>query len=101
MPLRQEPDGIVVLDLADEPQISADLQALSDRLKPYGPANLVVNVSGVTLLNSSQWAALVQLRTQVNAGKRRMFLCSLPSRLQAALKVSGLDRAFTCVPDVK
>jgi anti-anti-sigma factor len=101
MPLRQEPDGILILDLADEPQFSADLQALSDRLRTYGPASVVVNMSAITLLNSSQWAALVQLRTRLNAGNKRMLLAAVPSRLQAALKMSGLDRAFTCAPDLK
>jgi anti-anti-sigma factor len=101
MPLRQEPDGLLVLDLGDEPQFSADIQELNDRMAAYGPGNLVVNLGSVTLLNSSQLAALVHIRSQLMAGDKRMVLCSLPTRLQTTLKTSGLERAFVCAPDLK
>ena len=100
MPLRQERDGLLIVDLGDEPQFSADIQAINDRVAAYGASDLIVSMASATLLNSAQWAALIQLRHQLSEAGKRLVLSSVSFRLQGALKISGLDRAFTCHPDL-
>ena len=59
-----------------------------------GPERLVVDLSGVSFIDSTALGVLIEARTQLP--NRRAFLLAAPGReTRRALEVSGLDRHLT------
>lgn len=100
MPIQQWSDGILLVELGDEPQFSEDMQSLTDLLDKNGPMCVVANVASVKYLNSSSLAALLRVRQRLVAAGKHMRLCSIPDSVWGILLVTGLDKVFDCCPDV-
>ncbi len=120
--------GILLSELADEPELSEEFSAIFARIKgeegghaagatgtrgsagalgdagsapivPPGPCDLVLNFQGVSYLNSSHIAALLRMRKLVSEAGRRMILCGVNDEVRSMLNVTGLDKVFTIEPD--
>ncbi len=97
-------EGILLCDLADEPELSEELSAVFGRIKNLPPEkmpHLVLNFGGVSYLNSSQIAALLRLRKRLaeNAPPRQLVLAALSDEVWSVLTLTGLDKVFHVSPD--
>ncbi len=95
-------DAIVLADLEDEPALSDDLRAMARRLeqKKSGCGHVVLNMSAVNYLNSSNLAQLLRLRKLCMEHRRRLCLCSVSTQVWGILLVTGLDKVFDFKDDV-
>jgi anti-anti-sigma factor len=86
--------------LQDEPAFSEELNAVIDRCKGDAPVpHVVLNMNGVTYLNSSNIAQLLKLRKALSAAGRRLKLCSVNDQVWSVMLVTGLDKVFLFAPD--
>jgi anti-anti-sigma factor len=94
-------DSIAISELADEPALSDEITALITRVQEHvGPTpHVVLNMSGVTYLNSSNIAQLLKLRQVLSKNGRRLKLCSVNDQVWSIMLVTGLDKVFMFAPD--
>lgn len=97
-------DTIVIAEPSDEPSFSDDMEALMIRLaeSPTGDdvPDVIVNMKGVTYLNSSNIAQLLRLRKKLALCQRRLRICSVPDPVWSVLLTTGLDTVFSFTDDV-
>ena len=67
MPIQQWSDQIIVADLTDDPQFTDELSSLTDQLDRDPPKDVVLDMQGVTYVNSSNIAKLLRVRKAVIA----------------------------------
>lgn len=95
-------DNIVIADLTDEPELSEELNELYARLKDTAPARMphvVLNLSSVTYLNSSNIAQFLRLRKRLIETDRKLKLCSVGDAVWSIMLLTGLDKVFVFAPD--
>ena len=101
-------EDIVVVDLDDEPALSEELSSVIDRVNEAldGDASggghvphVVLNLGGVSYINSSNLADLLRLRKALTAKGRQMRLCSLRDEVWQVMMVTGLDKVLVFAPD--
>jgi len=92
----EERDGAIIvrlageLDLYNAHAVREELAAAAER----GPERLVVDLSGLTFIDSTGLGVLIEARTRL--ANRRAFLLAAPGlETRRALQISGLDRHFT------
>ena len=101
MPLSDWSENIVIGEMSDEPTLSDDLKLLIARAeKKQADLHLVLDMRGVTYLNSSNIAQLLQLRKTVVAAKGSLHLCGVKDAVWSILLMTGLDRLFKFTDDV-
>ena len=100
MAIENRADGVTLVRLADDPQFTADLDALGDPspAKPPPPA-VVLDMGAITYLNSSNLARLLRLRKRVITADGRLVLCKVGNPAMNVFHVTGLDKVFTLVED--
>src|SRR5262250_1578458 len=84
------------IDLHVFPEITASLDALIEKK----PRHLVVDVSGVTYIDSAGLAALIVAMQKVEAYGGQFSLAGSQSTVRSILGMSRLDRIFHIFPDV-
>lgn len=95
MSISEWSDSIVVAELQDEPALSDDLTGLIDRVRDLESApNVVLNFVGVTYLNSSNLAQLLDLRRSLNDSEATLRICGLRESVWNLFVVTGLDKVF-------
>ncbi|MCW5776355.1 MAG: STAS domain-containing protein [Phycisphaeraceae bacterium] len=95
-------DTIVVAELADEPALSDEFNALFERLSDAPPnkmPHVVLNFANVTYVNSSNLAQLLRLRKMLADAGRSLRVCSVTDEVWSVLMVTGLDKVFKFAPD--
>lgn len=95
-------DDITILELSDEPAFSEDMAALMQRLDEQGEmiSDVIINLSGVSYLNSSNIAQMLRLRKRLNTGGRHMRICAVDDQVWGVLMITGLDKIFDFTDDV-
>jgi anti-anti-sigma factor len=95
-------ENIVVCDLTDEPDLSEELSDLYNQLTerpsdavPY----VVLNMAGVTYLNSSNIAQILRIRRRLIESQRTMKLCAVADGVWSIMLLTGLDKVFEFTPD--
>lgn len=71
-----------------------DLQAVFDDLVTRGEQNYVIDLSGVTFMDSSGLAALAQLYKRIRIGHGDVRLCCLSPELRRIIELTRFDRVF-------
>jgi anti-anti-sigma factor len=99
MPLERWSEKVVVVRLADDPQLTEDLVAL-EHAAQHGPTDAVLDFGGVHFINSSNLAKLLKLRKKMISDATRLVLCNIQDQVWGALLVTGLDKLFTVCDDV-
>ena len=99
MPLERWSDKVVVVRLADDPQLTEDLIAL-EYAGGHGVDHAVLDFGGVNFINSSNLAKLLRLRKQLMTHGGRIILCNIGTQVWGALLVTGLEKLFTCSDNV-
>ena len=86
-------EDITVVELADDPQFSDELDSLMDDLQQQDK-HIALNFAAVSFLNSSNIAKLLKLR-KITLGKhRRLILCGVNTQVWGVFLVTGLDNIF-------
>jgi anti-anti-sigma factor len=99
MPIQQWSDEILLAELEPEPAFSEDLAAVSERVDQQ-PAHVVLNMSRVTQLNSSNISQLLRLRAKLIKADHRLRLCCFTDGVWSVMMVTALDKVFEFAPDV-
>lgn len=96
-------DDIVICDLTDEPGLSEEMQDLITKLQERADAgqipNVVLNLSSISYLNSSNLAQLLRLRKLLIEQGGRMKLASVADPVWSIMLLTGLDKVFQFAPD--
>lgn len=102
MPLNQWSDDILIADVSDEPALSEDMDALMRRLEDAGSdlPDVIVDLKGVTYLNSTNIAQFLRLRKKLVENDRRMRICAVHNSVWSVLLITGLDQLFEFTDDV-
>ncbi|MFO0875253.1 MAG: STAS domain-containing protein [Phycisphaerales bacterium] len=101
MPINDWSDDILIAELADEPGFSDDLAAVVRRYDSDGqPPDVILDLRGVSYLNSSNIAQLLRLRKKVVSANRRMRVCGVRDSVWGVMMVTGLDKLFEFTDDV-
>lgn len=99
MPIQQWSDQIVVVELGNDPQFTDEINALTEQLQRDPPMDVVLNMQGVTFINSSNIAKMLRLRKTVLAKDRRVFMTGICTQVWGVLLVTGLDKIFHVADD--
>lgn len=95
-------DNIVICDLADEPELSEELNEVYNQLteRPIDSVpNVVLNLGGVSYLNSSNIAQILRIRRRLIEAHKLIKLCSVADGVWSIMLLTGLDKVFEFVPD--
>ncbi|MDX2114447.1 MAG: STAS domain-containing protein [Planctomycetota bacterium] len=95
-------DNIAICDLADEPDLSEEMNELYNQLteRPLtGVPSVVLNLAGVSYLNSSNIAQILRIRRRLLEAGKSMRLCSVADGVWSIMLLTGLDKVFEFVPD--
>lgn len=93
-------DEILLVELADDPQFTDDMNALSDLTDAGPPRDVVLNFAGVNYLNSSNIAKLLKLRKSIAITQnRKLMLCGIDTHVWGVFLVTGLDKVFEFADD--
>ena len=99
MPVEKWSDTVVVVRLSDDPQFSEDLDALETTLS-NNDVDVVLDLSNVHYINSSNIAKLLKIRKIVITKDLRLVLCAVNTQIWGAFLVTGLDKIFTFADNV-
>jgi len=99
MTIQNWSDNIVVAELADDPQFTDELTALTEQMEGE-PSDVVLNFSAVSFINSSNVAKLLRLRKQAMATRRQLVLCCVNTQVWGVFLVTGLDKIFEFTNDI-
>lgn len=61
------------------------------------PDRLIVNLSGVSYMDSSGLATLVEAKRAANTGETEVVLCGMTDKVRAIFEIAKLHRFFTIV----
>lgn len=100
MPIQNWSDNIVLVELADEPHLTEDLQAIAHRAEHGPPQHVVLNLAGVRHMNSSHISHLLRLRAVMIQRERQLRICCVPDLIWGVMLVTGLDKVFQFSPDL-
>ena len=113
MPLTDWSERIIIVELFDEPALSEDLEGICQRLDALDAApvarraavdgeapDVILNMQGVTYLNSSNIAQLLRLRKKLILLKTRLRVCCVNDSVWSLMLSTGLDAVFTFNDDV-
>jgi len=99
MAIQKWSDEITIVELSDDPQFTEDLDALMDNVE-NNAADVVLNLSAVGFINSSNVAKLLRVRKVMLAIDRRLVLCDVNAQVWGIFLVTGLDKIFEFTSDV-
>ena len=86
-------DNITVVELQEDPAFTDDIAALVEQLN--GKArHVVLDFAGIHYINSSNLAALLKLRKELNGQHKRLILCGIDTKVWGLFMVTGLDKVF-------
>ena len=84
------------IDLHVSPRIATSLRAIIDQK----PSRLVVDLSGVSYIDSSGLAVLIEGMQNVEAYGGRFFLTGLQDNVRPIFEIARLDQVFIIFPHV-
>ena len=99
MALQNWSDEIVVVELADDPQLSDELSGLMECLSE-GVKDVVLDFAAVSFVNSSNLSKLLKLRKVLTTAKRHLILSRVNTQVWGVFLITGLDKIFECTNDV-
>ena len=102
MPIEEWSEQITIATIGDEPAFSEDMGNLLQRLneREDSTPDVILDLSAVSYLNSSNIAQMLRLRKRLNTGGRNMRICSVDDQVWGVLMITGLDKIFDFTDDV-
>lgn len=94
-------ENIAVWELSDEPMLSEDLANLiaGAEIPHARTSHVVLNLSDVSYVNSSNLGQLLKLRRLLGQSKKTLVLCGTSEDVYTVMKITGLDRMFRFASD--
>jgi anti-anti-sigma factor len=93
-------ESIIVSDLQDEPSFSEELTALNAGVeKRDDSVDVVLNLSEVSYVNSSNIAQLLRLRKALIEHDGRLKLAGVQDAVWSVMQLTGLEKVFEFAPD--
>jgi len=94
-------ENILISDLSDEPALSDELSSIYDQVTAEGrkTPHVVLDLSSVTYLNSSNIAQMLRLRKRLTESDRRLIVSSVADPVWSVMLLTGLDKVFTFTND--
>jgi anti-anti-sigma factor len=99
MAIQNWSDDITIVELNDDPQFTEDLDALMDSVE-LNPTDVVLNLSALGFINSSNVAKLLRVRKVMIAVDRRLVLCDVNAQVWGIFLVTGLEKIFEFTSNV-
>ncbi len=100
MAVQQWSDTVILAELQDDPQYTDDLAAVIEQCRKDTRQDVLLNMSELSYLNSSNIAQLLKLRKLVTiTNQRRLKLAGVNTRVWGVFLVTGLDRIFDFADD--
>jgi anti-anti-sigma factor len=93
-------DNIMVVDVQDDPAFTDDMSALLETLGTRKDVDVVLNLAGITYLNSSNIAKLLKARKKLISTGRKLVLCGISTNVWGLFLVTGLDKVFEFADNV-
>ncbi len=102
MPLQDWSESTLIAEMNDEPLFSEDFDALMGRLESTDgdTPDVILNLLGVSRLNSSNLSQLLRIRKMLISRDRRLRICSVDDSVWSVFLVTGLDGLFEFTDDV-
>ena len=101
MPIRNGPEGSLLVDLPGEPALEAELAEVVRFARQVTACDVVLDFSRVDVLNSSCLAALLRLRNHLQMYGGRLALCNIGRATHGILSVTGLTGVFESSGDME
>lgn len=92
-------ENIILVNLAQEPQLGEELQTVIGTITENGDVDVVVDFADVDIITSSSIAKLLRLRKALLDCDHRMVLSSVNPRTQKVFAITGLNGVFEFVED--
>ena len=92
-------DNIILVNLAQEPDMSEELNTVAELVLDRGNCDVTVDFSSVDIVTSSNIAKLLKLRKLLSNCKHRLVLCGLKPQTKNIFLVTGLEDVFEFVDD--
>ena len=99
MGIQQWSKDVILVNLAPEPQLSEELDSVSDMIEGSGECSVVVDFSDVDIITSSSLAAMLNLHKQLSNLDRELLFCSVSRKTNGLFEVVGLDNVFNFIDD--
>jgi anti-anti-sigma factor len=100
MPIESTDPRTLLGRLADDPQFTEDVDSLMTRSLPSG-AHVVLDLSDVHYMNSSNIAKLLRLRKMIVERDGKLVLVTPSPQVWSVFTVTGLDKVFHFAGDLK
>ena len=101
MSIEKWSETIWVVALSDEPALSEDLLTAQEAVAQARPApDVVVDLSAVSYVNSSNLSQLLRLRKIMIDRDRRLKLAGIADSVWAVFLTTGLDKVFDFANDL-
>ena len=97
MPIEEWSEEITIATIGDEPAFSEDMGNLLQRLgeREDSTPDVILDLSSVSYLNSSNIAQMLRLRKRLNTGGRNMRICSVDDQVWGVLMITASTRSST------
>ena len=92
-------EDIVLVELAQEPQIGDDLKAVTEIARDRGDCDVVIDFSNVDIVTSSSLSRLLKLRKLLADCGHRLVFCNVAAATKGIFTVTGLDGIFELADD--
>jgi anti-anti-sigma factor len=99
MGIQNGPEGVILVDLPDEPALEAELSEVVLLVRTLVACDVVMDFSKVIVLNSMCLAALLRLRNHLQEHGGRLVLCNIGTATRSILSVTGLTGVFETTGD--
>ncbi len=101
MAIEKWSDDIWLIKLDDEPALSEDLvQARDKAQREANMPHIVLDLSGVTRLNSSNLSQMLRIRKEAIDRGAKLRLAGLSDPIWAVFLTTGLDKVFEFAEDI-
>lgn len=96
-------DNILVADLSDEPEFSDDLGQVEAELsrinQDQATPSVVLDMSDVTYVNSSNLAQLLRIRKTIVGADAKLVIAGVADSVWSVMLTTGLEKVFEFTPD--
>lgn len=99
MTIQNWSDEITVVELADEPLFTDELNSLMVNLQ-HKPSHVIVNFAAIGFLNSSNIARLLRLRKLLMSQRRHLIFSNVDTQVWGVFLMTGLDKVFEFTNDI-
>ena len=99
MGIQKWSDDVLMVALAEEPQMGEELRTVTDIAIRNGGCSVVVDFSDVDIVTSSSIAKMLKLRKTLKDQGKKLILCGMKPATKGIFAITGLEGVFEFVED--